>query len=55
MEINAYDKHLKVDTVAYDLVKFFENNIGELGLEMAQLYYDFPILKNLDESIVIYY
>jgi hypothetical protein len=53
MEINAYDKQFKVDNLTFDLVKYIEENQVELKLENAEVYYDFPVFKNLDESIVI--
>lgn len=53
MEINAYDKHFKVDNLTFDFVKYIEDNQVELRLENSELYYDFPVFKNLDESIVI--
>jgi hypothetical protein len=39
--------------VTADLIRYFEENQDELGLGISQIYYDFPVLKNLDESIVI--
>src|SRR5262249_5888875 len=53
MEANASINALKKDRGAWDLFSFLQENQGELGLEEAQLYHDFPILKDLDGEVVI--
>lgn len=52
MEINVDKKRLREPLVT-DLIEYFEENEQKLGLDDAQLYYEFPILKDLDDTIVI--
>lgn len=52
MEIN-FDKNRLKDQTVVDLVKILENGSSMLRLDNAQLYYDFPILKDVDDTIVI--
>ncbi len=52
MEINVDKKRLK-DPGIIDLVNYLESNEEKLDLASAQLYYDFPILKDVDDTIVI--
>lgn len=53
MEINTTGEHVKADPVAWDLIQSLEEKQTELGLGEAQLYYDFPIFKDLDGVVVI--
>src|SRR5436190_1786683 len=53
METNAGLRALKSDIAAWELFTFFRDNEEQLGLGEAELYYDFPVLKDLDDDIVI--
>jgi superfamily I DNA and RNA helicase len=53
MELNATGKHLDADRAARDLTEILRSNEDELGLKEAQLYYDFPLYKDLDGTLVI--
>lgn len=52
MEINIDRTRLKERSIV-NLINHFEENEQELGLEDAQLYYEFPIFKNLDNAAAI--
>lgn len=53
MEINLTTRKLTSDKAANDLVNFLSEDQEDLLLTEAELYYDFPILKDLDDDIVI--
>lgn len=53
METNFTEKLLHTDPAAWNLVALLQENEDELGLNESQLYFDFPILKDLDEMVVI--
>jgi hypothetical protein len=53
MQINTTGRHLDSDPVVSDLIGFLRSNEVELELSDAQIYYDFPIFKELDGGIVI--
>jgi len=52
MEINASKKHLESDPSASSLVHFLQANETRLGLEKAQLYYDFPLFRDLYGAVI---
>jgi superfamily I DNA and RNA helicase len=53
MEMNLEEAFFRNDHPTGEMVSFFQANEDELGLEEAQLYYEFPILKDSDDKIVI--
>lgn len=53
MEINLDEKRLTTDRSTWELVDFLQHSETSLGLERAQLYYEFPILKDVDDNVVI--
>jgi len=53
MEINATSYILSKDSASADIVSYLKENEDSLGLQDAQLYYDFPILKDLEDVIVV--
>ena len=52
MEINVDRKRLRERSIV-NLINHFEDKEQELGLEDAQLYYEFPIFKDLDDAPAI--
>lgn len=53
MEFNVTGKHLDADRAARSLTDILRANEEALGLMEAQLYYDFPLYKDLDGSLLI--
>lgn len=53
METNFTEKLLRTDPAAWNLVAFLQENEAELELAESQVYFDFPILKDLDEVVVM--
>ncbi len=53
MEINVDEKRLSNDSTTWELIKFLEDNVHRLGLDKSQVYYNFPILKDSDDKLVI--
>lgn len=53
METNLDEKRLRSDPTVWEIINYFQENEHVLGLEEAQLYYDFPILKDSDDRVVI--
>ncbi len=53
MEINFDFKRIKNDPVTPELVQYFQENEDVVSLKEAQLYYDFPVLKDIDDKIII--
>ena len=53
MEINFAIGKLTSDQAAIDFVNFLNEAQGILHLDEAELYYNFPILKDLDDNVVI--
>lgn len=53
MNLNTTRNHLSSDSVADGLVRFLCDNESELSLNDAQLYYDFPVFKDIDGEIII--
>jgi len=53
MEINLDEKRLKSDSTLWNLIRFLLENDKRLGLMGAQLYYDFPVLKDSDDNVII--
>lgn len=52
MQINITGKLIDRDRLASDLIKFLRQRVDKLGLEEAELYYDFPVLKDLEGEVV---
>lgn len=52
MDINL-DKNRLQNSTALDFVNLLEENKKELYLDRAQLYYDFPILKDANDNVAI--
>lgn len=52
MEVNITGSLIKRDRPASDLIDFLTQNVDELSLEEAELYYDFPILKDLEGAVI---
>ena len=53
MNINSTGKHLESDSAAKTLIDILQKNESSLGLQNAELYYDFPLYKDLDGDVVI--
>ena len=53
MEINAKVQNIKSDPAILQLIELLKANTSEFGLEKAQLYYNFPVLKDLDDDVAI--
>ncbi len=53
MELNVDDRRLAAEPVVKELIQFLRGNEETLGLNKARLYYDFPILKDSDDKIVV--
>jgi superfamily I DNA and RNA helicase len=53
MEINIDERRLRSDPCAAEIIELLKTNIEEIGLESAQIYYNFPILKDADDNIII--
>jgi superfamily I DNA and RNA helicase len=53
METSIDERRLSADTVSWEMIKFVQDNQERLGLEEAQLFYDFPILKDSDDKVII--
>lgn len=53
MEINVEERHLKTSPASWELVKQLRENEIAWELENSQLYYDFPILKDTDDEVII--
>lgn len=53
MNLNTTTRVLRTDQVAANFVGFLEANNERLGLTESEIYFDFPILKDLDDVIVI--
>ena len=52
MEVNITGKLIESDPLASDLIDFLRRNADKLALEESQVYYDFPVLKDLDGDVV---
>ncbi len=46
MEFNPSRRHFDQDSVASDLARFLEENITELKLQSAEIYFEFPLFRN---------
>ena len=53
METTAGIQAVKRDRAAWELFEFLREKEDILGLEEAQFYHDFPVLKDLDDDVVI--
>ena len=53
MNINTTERVLQTDQVALNFVEFLKSNEEELNLFNAEVYFDFPIMKDLDDVVVI--
>src|ERR1044072_8738012 len=53
MNINTTARVLGTDQVASSLVEYLRENSERLNLNVAEVYFDFPILKDLDDLVVI--
>ncbi len=53
MEINLDERRLSADRPAWEMIRFLQENDQRLGLEHALLYYDFPILKDADDNVIV--
>ncbi len=53
MHLNTTMQHLSSDPAAAGLVDILRNSESELQLESAQVYFDFPLYKDFDDTVVI--
>jgi superfamily I DNA and RNA helicase len=53
MQKNTTDRQLRTDNAALNLVELLDAHADDLGLTDAQLYFEFPILKDLEGVVVI--
>jgi superfamily I DNA and RNA helicase len=53
MEINLDEKRLQNDVPSWEMIRFLRDNSSRLKLDNAQLYYDFPVLKDSDDNVII--
>jgi superfamily I DNA and RNA helicase len=53
MKLNTTHEHLKRDPAAENLFEFLQANEIALGLTDAQFYYDFPVFKDWDGTVLI--
>ncbi len=53
MEINFDENRLPTNSVVHELVTYLKKNQSHLQLGEAQLYYDFPILKDVEDQVII--
>jgi len=53
MELNLDERRLTADPPASELIAHLQSNSARMGLDGAQLYYDFPILKDADDRVVV--
>ncbi len=53
MEVNITGRLIERDPLASELIDFLRQRVDKLSLEEAELYYDFPILKDLDYLIQV--
>lgn len=53
MEVNVDDRRLAGDGAVSEMIAFLRDNEANLGLARAQLYYDFPVLKDADGRVVV--
>ena len=53
MEVNITGRLIERDPLASDLIDFLTGNAYELSLDEAELYYDFPIMKDVEGSVII--
>jgi len=52
MEVNVAGNLARADPLANELVKWLDQETADLALDEAQLYYDFPVLKDYDGAVV---
>ena len=52
MEVNITGSLIERDPLASELIDFLSQRVDELSLEEAELYYDFPILKDLEGAVI---
>ena len=53
MQVNSTPRQINSDASVSDLVSFLESQQSILQLHDAQLYYDFPLYKDYDDTVVI--
>lgn len=53
MKINSREKSFRSNSVAFDLINHLINKEATLSLKESNLYYDFPIFKDVDGDILI--
>jgi superfamily I DNA and RNA helicase len=53
MESNIELRHLRINSPIFELISYLTDNESTLNLEESRLYYDFPILKDLEDEVVI--
>lgn len=53
MQINTTDRQLQSDPSVANLVDFLRKEQDRLQLSEAQLYYDFPLYKDYDDTVVV--
>jgi superfamily I DNA and RNA helicase len=53
MEINVASRTLASDPAAEQLISHLRGNENELGLDEAELYYDFPLFRDTEGSVVV--
>ena len=53
MKINSREKTYRANSVAFDLINYIQTHEGNLSLNDSNLYYDFPIFKDIDGDIII--
>lgn len=51
MQINITSPSFAQDSIAMQIVDYFEQNQHDLNIEEATLYYEFPLFKEIDEDI----
>lgn len=54
MDVNPTQRQIaNADRVSADLIIFLQNSAKDLGLDISQLYYEFPLYKDYDDSVII--
>lgn len=53
MEINSTPRQLETDRSVSNLVAFLRSSEARLSLQDAQFYYDFPLYKDYDNTVVV--